>query len=271
MLSAFPDKYTIQAEGRDINLFYMEGESRDRIIKNNQGYAVANRKFTEQELLQILKEYPERFSPNVILRPLFQEKLLPDVAFIGGGAEIGYWLELKNLFLSAGISMPVLVLRNSFMLLRKEQVERIKKLSFTPETLFRPFNELLRQLVEQQSNSGLKLEKESDQLRVVYNTIRERALAVDSSLNKHVQHLQQAALNRLSALEKKMYKSEKKKFEASGRQLRKLRDQLFPLNGLQERHDNFLVYYSLWGSSFLDNILDHSNSLTQEFCILSET
>src|SRR5690606_33901904 len=110
--------YTVQVNPREINLFYLDKNLRERIIKENDTYLInnTNLKFSEKELLDILESHPEKFSPNVIMRPLYQEVILPNLCYIGGGGELAYWLELKALFEEVKIPFPVLLLRNSVVL-----------------------------------------------------------------------------------------------------------------------------------------------------------
>ena len=90
--------YKVQANPREINLFYLQDDKRERIEKLDEQWVVVNgnKRFSQSELLNELNEHPERFSPNVILRGLYQETILPNLAFIGGGGETAYWLELIN-------------------------------------------------------------------------------------------------------------------------------------------------------------------------------
>ena len=91
--------YKVQAQPRDINLFYLGESSRERIVLNDGRYQVLNTtlSFSREEILAELHSHPERFSPNVIMRGLYQESILPNLAFIGGAGETAYWLQLKNL------------------------------------------------------------------------------------------------------------------------------------------------------------------------------
>jgi uncharacterized protein YllA (UPF0747 family) len=105
----------IQVNPREINFFYLKEQLRERIVFENDSYQVLNTeiRFTEAELKKEIAEYPERFSPNVVMRPLYQECILPNIAYIGGGAEVVYWLELKSNFDHYKIDFPILILRNS--------------------------------------------------------------------------------------------------------------------------------------------------------------
>ena len=128
-VSNFPAKYKQQASGRELNMFYLQEGSRERIEKVNDEWLVVNSsvKFSRDEILQELQQYPERFSPNVILRPVFQETILPNIVFIGGGGEIAYWLELKKVFAAAGVPYPLMIVRNSFLIIDITRAEFIDR------------------------------------------------------------------------------------------------------------------------------------------------
>lgn len=268
----FPKQYKVQASGRELNLFYLKDDRRDRIEKAGDKFKILDTEtsFTEAEIMEELKNHPERFSANVILRPVFQEMLLPNIAFIGGGGEIAYWLELKDVFSAARVPFPVLVLRNSFLLVEEKHLARIKSLGFSITDLFKTENDLLNVLVKRDSEVQLSLEKERQEIRAFYSALRKTARAVDTSLQPHTEALEKLALRKIDALEKKMLKAEKKKFEAQQRQLHKLRSQLFPHNNLQERIENFMPFYAKWGKEFLKTLHENSLALEQKFVILEE-
>src|SRR4029077_7024880 len=124
---------------REINLFYLKDDMRERLEQKNGGYAVNNTDifFSGDALEKELTDFPERFSPNVILRGLFQETILPNIAFVGGGGELAYWLELKPLFEHYSVPFPVSILRNSFLVLNAEQDKLAHKLGFDFSELFK--------------------------------------------------------------------------------------------------------------------------------------
>ncbi len=275
----FPKTYKVQAGGREINLFYLKDDVRERIEEvvsrksqvASREYKVNNSdlKFSGDELMEELHKNPERFSPNVILRPVYQEMILPNIAFIGGGGEIAYWLELKRVFAETGVPFPVLVLRNSFLIVEKSYGLKINSLGFTVIDLFKGEDTLLKELVKRDSKIQLSLDKEKSVLKDVYAQIKSISAVPDITLEKHVEALQAKALKRIEVLENKMLKAEKKKFEAQQRQLNKLRSQLFPNNGLQERVENLLPFYARWGKDFIKMVYDNSFGLEEEFCILN--
>jgi len=270
-IKIFPSEYKVQAAGRELNLFYLKDDKRERIQKINSKFQISNSKLDEVEIKKEAEDHPERFSPNVILRPVLQETVLPDVAFVGGGGEIAYWLELKKVFEAVNVPYPMLILRNSFMSVCTDRFEQAKKLNFKISDLFREETLLLNELVSRESSLQLKLEKEKKQLSDLYDQLKKIAGAVDVTLQQHTEALYTQALKKVDALEKKMLRAEKKKYEAQQRQLHKLKSQLFPGGQLQERIDNILVYYAKWGKDFIKNIYDNSLTFEQKFTIIKES
>jgi uncharacterized protein YllA (UPF0747 family) len=215
-----------------------------------------------------LDNHPEKFSPNVVLRGIFQETILPNIAFIGGGSETAYWLELKNLFEHYQVPFPLLVLRNSYVLVSEMQETMLQKTGWKVEDLFQTDFELMNRLVKKQSEHILSLEREISASKELYTAIRTNALAIDETLGKHVGAIEKRALTHLHNLEKKMLRAEKRKFEAEQRQLEKLKSALFPNNGLQERVENILPYYAKYGKGIMDCILKHSPAMDMQFGII---
>lgn len=269
---AISEKYHAQAFARDINLFYMKDDIRERIIKAGDRYVVhqTDISFTEEELKEELEHHAERFSPNVILRGLFQETFLPDVAWIGGGGELAYWLQLKDLFDHYSVPYPMLILRNSLLIIEDKWEQLRKKLGLSIEDLFENEEILLQRLVKERSSVSLSLEKEKEEITTIFDRIVDRAGKIDTTLITHVKALEVKQLKKLERVEKKFVSAEKKKQSATSRQLHKLLNSLFPEGGLQERTDNFMLLYAEWGGQLFDEIYKASPTLTPAFTIITE-
>lgn len=262
--------YKVQARPREINLFYLLDNQRERIEWKDGMYSVVNTKicFSREAMLQELKEHPERFSPNVILRGLYQETILPNIAFIGGGGETAYWLQLKDLFDHYQVPFPVLVLRNSFLLVEDKWKQMISRLSFQAEDFFIPEQDLLNKLVLRDSANETRLNGSMQEIRNLYDAFRKQATAVDTTLEKHVEALKARTLFKLQELEKKMLRAERRKFSDQQRQIRTIREKLFPGGGLQERRENIAGFYARYGKEILQAVYEHSPGLEQEFVVL---
>lgn len=265
-------KYKIQVNPRDINLFYMKDNMRERIVKEGDIFSVHNTDivFTKQEIEQELETHPERFSPNVVLRGLYQETILPDIAFIGGGSEVAYWLELKDMFTHYHIPFPVLILRNSFLIVEEKMTKLAEKLKLDPEDIFPDANSILSKMVKARSNQQLTIDKEAAALAEIYEQIKKISAAIDHTLLQHVDALKTKAEKKLNNLEKKMLRAEKRKYRDEQAQITRLKTSLFPNNSLQERVENILPYYAKHGEAFIDMLYKHSPALQPQFTIVFE-
>ncbi|HXB45853.1 MAG TPA: bacillithiol biosynthesis cysteine-adding enzyme BshC, partial [Puia sp.] len=264
--------YKVQANPREINLFYLQDDLRGRIEKVGDRFIIHGSKlhFGEKEMREQLHKHPAHFSPNVILRGIMQETILPNISFVGGGGEMAYWFELKDLFARYQVPYPMLVIRNSFLIIEKKWKEIINKLHLTATDTFKPADQLINDLVKGSSKNHLTLEKEIAELKAWYQKVQSISNQVDPTLTQHVEALHAKAIKPLKELEKKMLRAEKKKFEAERRQIQSLKSALFPLNNLQERIDNFMPYYAKWGKDFIAILYTNSFALEQEFVVLEE-
>jgi bacillithiol biosynthesis cysteine-adding enzyme BshC len=264
--------YNVQANPREINLFYLKGHVRERIEEKDGRYLILNTElsFTKEEIKKELQEHPERFSPNVILRGLFQETILPNLVFIGGGGEMAYWLQLKDLFDHYKVVYPVLVLRNSFLIVEEKWNQKIQKLDLNAADFFQDENELMKIIVAKNSENRIELNGNFEKAEAFYEQIRMQAEAVDKTLSQYVTSIKTRSLKDLEELEKKMLRAEKRKFEDQQRQIQKIKEVLFPNDGLQERVENFSWFYAKWGKGFIEELYKNSLMLEQEFTILTE-
>ena len=247
---------------RDINLFYLDNQLRERIehnndsLKGNGTYRVLHTKLTwsESEILSLLDEHPERFSPNVVLRPLYQETILPNLAYIGGPSEVPYWLQLKGVFAYFNTTFPILMPRNFAMYVPAVAARRIGRLGLTPEELFQDTLKLKRDYVEHHARHTLKFDNENKTVHKALDAILHKAQMVDPTLEKAVLAETKRFANAVTRLEKKMRRAEERNQETGVRQLLAVKNELFPNGGLQERSENFLTFY-LSDRQFLTKML----------------
>lgn len=231
---------------RDINLFYLDDQLRERIERKDDGtYRVLHTKltFSESDILTLLDEHPERFSPNVVLRPLYQETILPNLAYIGGPSEIPYWLQLKGVFEHYQTPFPLLMPRNFALYVPSVAAKRIAKLGLTPEELFQDTLLLKHEYVEHHARHTLKFDNENKVVHKALDAILHKAQMVDPTLEKAVLAETKRFSNAVARLEKKMRRAEERNQETGVRQLLAVKDELFPNGGLQERSENFLTFY----------------------------
>jgi bacillithiol biosynthesis cysteine-adding enzyme BshC len=249
--------FKVQAHPRSINLFYLKDGIRQRIEREGDQFKVVNTDivFGKDEIKKELADHPERFSPNVILRGLLQETILPNIAFIGGGGELAYWMQLKSVFENYRVPYPVLVVRNSFLIIEDKWKAKIDKLGLTIKEIFRPQLEL-------------SLTEEINDVTAYYHKMKMLAQQVDDTLTGHVEALQTRAIKPLQELEKKILRAEKRKFDIHERQLTSIKNTLFPNNSLQERVENFMPFYAKWGKEFIEMVYENSGPLDQVFSVI---
>ncbi len=265
--------YKAQAYSREINLFYLKDDKRERIVREGDTWKVngTRESFGETEILQLLKDHPDRFSPNVILRGLFQEILLPNIAFIGGGGELAYWFELKGLFEHFKVPYPVLFLRNSFLVADKEVVRKIKRLGFEVKDFFRPLQELQEAWIDRNSSKLTKVDAPLAEIEKIYGELNRIAKAVDPTLSRHVEALKSDSTKKIRQLAKKMLRAEKRNYADAMRQIISVKEKLFPHHNLQERIENLVPSYARWGNQFVERIYENSFAIEHEFVILKES
>lgn len=265
------EHYSVQVNPREINLFYLDGDIRERIVKKGESYAIEQNQKTwsKDALLKELQEHPDRFSPNVVLRALYQEIILPNIVFVGGGAEVSYWLELKKMMQHFKVPYPVIVLRNSFLLADHSIVEKIETLGFSLEDLFMNSHQLMQKFVKVHATFDVELSAEKSKLNDILSEISRKNELVDKSLLQHIAAVQKKVLNMMDNVEKKMLRAAKRRFIDQQRQLEALKAKLFPSNSLQERTENILFFYALYGPGIIDEIYKNSYSMTQEFCMIT--
>ena len=265
--------YHVQSDGRDLNLFYLKENTRARIDKQGASYIVVDTemRFTEEEIVKELHAHPDRFSPNVILRGVYQETILPGIAFIGGGGELAYWMELKTVFTEVKVHYPILQLRNSFMFMNEKQIAHWNSLGFSLEDLFKPMLELELDYVKNQTKENLALTNHIASLNDLYASIQQDVIKIDTSLGDHAKNLSLQAQKKLALLEKKMIRAEKRKQQTSIDRIQAIKGSLFPNNSLQERVENFSEWVGAYGWDWVEAILENSTTLNPSFTIITIT
>lgn len=268
-------KYKLPVHPREINLFYLQPGSRERIIEadNGEDFVLADSKksFSRKELLAELETNPERFSPNVVLRPLYQEVILPNLAYVGGGSEVAYWMQLRSLFSHFEVDFPVLVLRNSALWIDRTSLKKLKKNEITDlSKLFLPAKELIKVYATRTSGVDLNFNEEEKQLEEVFEKLKARATAVDQSLVPFVKAEHQKVENMLKELRGRLIRAEKKNNETGVSQLKSVKEKLFPNDTLQERVDNFSTLYLQYGQEFFSILKETLDPFNGQFIVYSE-
>jgi len=262
--------YSSQVYTRDINVFMLL-EDRKRLEKQENGYQILpDQPVSWEELDQMLDEQPQLFSPNVVLRPLYQETVLPNLVYIGGPAEIAYWLQLKDAFQECAVPFPMLLPRNFFMVVKKNFAQKLEQFGIEPAEIFQPERSLKDKYLESQTESVISIENEIRQLDQLFDQISNVAGTVDKSLEGFVQSEKQRMLKQTENIEKRIRKAEEQKHETVLKQIESIRKKLFPGNSLQERVEN-LFSFQANDPEFIRKIKDNSQPFDFRFTILWES
>ena len=262
--------YKIQVNPREINLFYLKEGLRERIIFENNQYKINNTSlvFSEDEILYEISKYPENFSPNVIIRPLFQEIVLPNLCYIGGGGELAYWFQLKSYFEVYNVPFPVLLLRNSVLLVSKKQLIKSDKLTISLEELFLKQHDLITKKVKEISEIEIDFSKQKEYLKQQFIDLKELAKQTDISFLGAVNAQEKKQLNGITNLEKRLLKAQKRKLSAIVERITIIQNELFPNQSLEERTRNFSEIYLKLGCDFIPMLIDAIKPLQLEFSIV---
>ena len=262
--------FSEQVHPREINMFYLKENLRERIIEKNSRFYVneTDTSFSKEEILKELHENPERFSPNALLRPLYQEVILPNLSYIGGGGELAYWFQLKDYFNKVEVPFPILLLRNSVLLVPKMLSEKLQKLKVSIEDLFLPQHTLMKKHTKEISKIEIDFSQQKKFLHQQFTDLYELAKQTDASFLGAVGAQEKKQLNGLDNLEKRLLKAQKRKLSDELDRLKNIQNQLFPNKSLQERQLNFSEFYLEYGESLLDLLKENLEPLDANFTVL---
>ncbi|MCE6988926.1 bacillithiol biosynthesis cysteine-adding enzyme BshC [Dyadobacter sp. CY323] len=263
--------YHTPLHAREINLFYLENDVRERITKEGDLFKVLNTElsFTQSEILDLSEKHPEYFSPNVILRPLYEEIILPNLAYIGGPSEVPYWMQLKGVFDHFQVPFPMLMPRNFALYITGHQCKKAKKLNIDYKDLFLDEVALRKTFIERNTTHLLSLDEQKEAFNAIFEAILEKASAVDQTMEGAVKAEQTRLLNSLKHLEKRIVKAEERNHESEIEQLLGLKNKLFPNGIAQERYDNFLNFY-INDPGFIQRLFDTFDPLDFKYNVLLE-
>lgn len=269
-INALPSNYKIQVNPRAINLFYINDNLRERILETDGVYGVLDTdiRWTKEELLAEVKKHPERFSPNVISRPLYQEVILPNLCYIGGGGELAYWLQLKSNFESHNVTFPMLLLRNSVLLITKKQKEKLEKLKVSVGDLFLNQDDLMTKVTKAISDINIDFSPQKEQLQKQFKDLYILAEQTDKSFKGAVAAQEVKQVKGLENLEHRLLRAQKRKLDDVLERVRLLQDELFPGQSLQERNVNISEFYLEYGEEIIQKLAKNLNPLHSEFLIL---
>lgn len=237
-----------QVTARPINLFYLENLRRTRLVQAEFGVALndGNKTWSQKEVEEELADHPERFSPNVVLRPLYQEVLLPNLAYVGGPGELSYWLQLTQLFDKEDVPMPLLVLRNSLVYQDFGTCNKWKKLPLGDWDWLLAESVLMEKLLEQAALPEDDFSSIDRSLDGVLDSLKDRLAHADASLGPWAEAEATRIRQQVEQMKGRYRKTRKSSQDLALQHIRKVQQKWLPGGALHERTDNLFQYGSSW-------------------------
>lgn len=248
--------YKSQIYPREINLFYLDKGIRERIERKGERFQVLNTEidFSADQMKSLIESHPERFSPNVVLRPLYQEMILPNLAYLGGPAEVIYWLQLKGVFDFFRVPFPVLMPRNFALILNDSVLEKVEKLGWNIEDVFVDFGAWKKSFVSQQSSVDFVLKEEKQLVSGIFDKKGTEAATLEKSLAPAFEAGKVRSLKILDQLATKLRKAEERRLEVAIDRAKAVLEFAAPGGSPQERVVNMMQFY-LGNPSLIEELI----------------
>lgn len=248
-------QYHAQVKPRSINLFLFHEKGRYPIEPHPNGYFLKGTRqhFSKTELDSLLTEKPERFSANVVLRPICQDTLLPTIAYVAGPSELAYFGQYSTLYKEFGLRQPIIYPRASITIVEEKVEKVLTRFSLEPLALFGNIEFLKQQVAEQISD--LKADdffaEASHSVKESLDQLKPAIQSIDSTLLPALGHTLEKINTHLNVLKEKTIAAQKRQHEVSLRQLDKAAANLFPSSDFQERQVNILYFLNKYGPEFV--------------------
>ncbi|MDG2369705.1 MAG: bacillithiol biosynthesis cysteine-adding enzyme BshC [Flavobacteriales bacterium] len=257
--------YSVQVFSRPINLFSLANSKRERIVIDDSDFKVFNKVLNPNEILQEINDFPKKFSPNVILRPLYQEVILPNIAYLGGAAEVSYWLQLKGVFDSSEVQFPILLLRDSFGWIKRRDLDWWLAKGLTLDDFFVPFDKLVRKMITNTDEFDFEKEnlllKELKKLLVLKSNTDDGILKMLDAENKTWK-------KSLDKIQSKLIRAQKQKQETLYNRIEKIQKSIIDAGVLKERKDSFIPLYVHLKEDYIKKLIKNASPTNPSFKII---
>jgi bacillithiol synthase len=245
------DSYHIQAKVTDINLFLEYNGKRNKLNfhSDNNSISAGETVFSREELLDIADNHPEYFSPNALMRPLFQDFIIPNIAYIAGPGEIAYLSQTLELYKYFHIDMPSVLPRLGATILDKRISRILSSENLNPNYFYKSFQEIESQLSKILENEEIKsiITNLKNIVNSNYTDITNKIIEMDKSFDRTAGSSLHNVIKELDNLEKKTLSVQKKYNEVLFKKYYDVSQMLFPNNKLQERVFSVINFINLYG------------------------
>jgi len=250
------ENFAVQVKPKAINLFYIHEGNRYLIEpRENDIFALkhSRQKFTKEELFGLLESNPERFSWNVVTRPICQDYLLPTVAYIGGPSEIAYFGQFRQVYRSFDITMPVIYPRTSVTILENRVISFMEKYNIGFQEFFNEKEIGIKLLNENSDASADQIFSDmKEEIRGIFYTYEKELVNIDAKQTEGFSKRNNQFLESLDVAKDKFINSQSKQNEVISNQLSKALLFVYPDNILQERVLNITYFLNKYGTEFIN-------------------
>lgn len=241
------------------NLFYIHEGARLLLHKKDGQFTdrKENISFSRAELLEQLKNHPERFSNNVLTRPLMQDYVLPVLATVLGQGELAYWAIPRRAFEVLGGRMPLIIPRMSFTVVEGTLHKHMDKYSLTFEDVRQGLDHKRQEWLAAQDELelGRRFEETKAAFSAMYEPLIEQLGTIQAGLLKLGNNNKDKILEQIQFLQNKAQDAMEKQNEAAIRQWERIELSLMPQGKLQERVYNMMYYLNRYGTAWLDELM----------------
>jgi uncharacterized protein YllA (UPF0747 family) len=248
----------VEAGEHSLALFYVDEHGRHSIKQRGQDFAIGDRVVASQALVEEARSTPEHFSPNVLLRPLVQDRLFPTVCYVSGPSELAYQAQLKHVYEDFGVEPPLLYSRATATLLDSASVRFLDRHHLPFEALHSQDDSRLNDLLKSQLPPGLEqaLADTGEELQRRASLLKTEVAALDSTLRGAVDTTVEHMRRELETLQSKIIQAAKRKDETLRRQFDRTRHLAFPQGHSQERVVNLAFVLNRYGTAVGDRLIE---------------
>ncbi|HEV8537371.1 MAG TPA: bacillithiol biosynthesis cysteine-adding enzyme BshC [Bacteroidota bacterium] len=254
------ERYHAQIKTKALNLFMFHKGGRYFIEPREHDFSLKGTRhfLTKEELLGIAVETPELLSPNVALRPICQDALLPTVAYVAGPSEIAYFAQLKPVYQYFNLRMPVIYPRASVTLHEGRSQKVLEKFEVDVSEIFAHQDRIRRKVVEMVSE--VKIDEmfadASKRTSELLNEMKFGLNYIDPTLLGPLESAREKFETQLTILKEKVQQAQERKHETALRQLNKATNNLMPNGNFQERELNVAHFLNKHGMGFIQRLKD---------------
>ena len=258
-------KPIIETKSNAVHIFMQIDEERVLLEEENGQFVGKDGaySFSYEELIAEMERSPERFSNNVVTRPLMQEYIFPTLAFIGGPGEIAYWSELQRVFHVFGFQVPPVIPRLTISYVERDISTDLHDLQLQESDLFVKSIDMLRE--EWLSNQieepiGERFIEATEKMIDIHTSLRQFVTKIDPGLQKFAEKNERKIKEQIELLERMLKRNVEKKNEVELNKFRRVQYALRPLGAPQERVWNICYYLNQFGLDFVERVTKQSYS-----------